>query len=93
MSDVVKTLEERGSKYGDFTDVSDTIQDLKGVMHNHPNWKKLSPDKKEALEMIQHKIGRILNGDPNYPDSWHDIGGYAKLAEERCGDETKVAHG
>ena len=32
--------------------------------------------------MILHKIGRILNGDPNYADSWHDIAGYAKLVED-----------
>lgn len=34
--------------------------------------------------MIAHKIGRILNGDPNYRDSWDDIAGYAKLAADRC---------
>jgi hypothetical protein len=33
--------------------------------------------------MIQHKIARILNGDPNYHDSWHDIGGYSKLVADR----------
>lgn len=29
-------------------------------------WQRLSPDKKEALEMIQHKIVRILNRDPEF---------------------------
>ena len=29
--------------------------------------------------MIQHKIGRILNGDPNYDDNWRDICGYSQL--------------
>jgi hypothetical protein len=24
-------------------------------------------------------VGRILNGDPNWSDSWHDIAGYAQL--------------
>jgi hypothetical protein len=37
----------------------------------------------EALEMIAHEIGRILNGDPNYADNWHDVGGYSKLVEDR----------
>lgn len=46
-------------------------------------WYNLDPDQKEALEMIAHKIGRILNGDPNYADSWHDIAGYAKLVDDR----------
>jgi len=44
----------------------------------------MSASHREALEMIAHKIGRILNGDPNYADSWHDIAGYAKLAETAC---------
>lgn len=33
--------------------------------------------------MIAHKLGRIINGDPNYSDSWHDIAGYAKLVADR----------
>lgn len=37
--------------------------------------------------MIQHKIGRVLNGDPNYDDNWIDICGYSKLiADELKGD-------
>jgi len=35
-------------------------------MYKSPNWEKLSDDKKEALEMTAHKIGRILNGDAEY---------------------------
>jgi hypothetical protein len=45
--------------------------------------KKLDDDQSEALEMIAHKIARILNGDPNYVDSWLDIAGYATLVAER----------
>jgi uncharacterized protein (UPF0297 family) len=51
-----------------------------------PNWKALADDQKEALEMTAHKIGRILNGDPNYIDSWTDIGGYIRLIEKRLMD-------
>lgn len=40
----------------------------------------------EALEMIAHKIARILNGDLSYPDSWHDIAGYALRVEARLRD-------
>lgn len=43
----------------------------------------LDPDQREALEMIAHKIARILNGDPNYADSWHDVAGYATLVADR----------
>ena len=76
-----KTLIERGSRYGKFADHATVTQRLKNVMHNSPNWTegKLTDAQKESLEMMAHKIGRILNGDPNYDDSWIDIEGYAKL--------------
>ncbi len=45
--------------------------------------KDLTDDQVEALEMVCHKIGRIVNGDPDYSDSWHDIAGYAKLVADR----------
>lgn len=51
------------------------------------SWYTLSVSHKEALEMIAHKIGRILNGDPNYDDSWIDVAGYAKLGEKECKNE------
>lgn len=77
-----KVLEERGSRYGDFPDHAKITQNIKRAMYASPNWPTLSDDKKEALEMIAHKIGRILNGDPDYADSWTDIVGYAKLVED-----------
>lgn len=76
-------LAERGSRYGKFTGHAKITQDLKLVMKNTGNWGKLANDQKEALEMVAHKIGRILNGDPNYDDSWIDIGGYTKLVADR----------
>jgi hypothetical protein len=78
------TLAERGSRYGSFNDHARITQDIKRVMQTTPNWStgRLSDHHIEALEMIAHKIGRILNGDPNYADSWHDIAGYAKLVED-----------
>ena len=73
------TLVERGNRYGEYAEHARITQNIKGAMIDSPNWKTLSPAQKEALEMIAHKIGRILNGDPNYLDSWHDIGGYNQL--------------
>ncbi|CAN8142662.1 DUF6378 domain-containing protein [uncultured Thiomicrorhabdus sp.] len=88
VNEVIETLEERGSRYGKFEDQALICQDLKTVMRLTPNWKALSPDQKEALEMIQHKVARILNGDPDYADSWHDISGYASLVDKRLGGES-----
>jgi len=81
--DVDKTLEERGKRYGKFTGHAAIAQDIKAIMMGTSKWYGLKPDQKEALDMIAHKIGRILNGDPDYHDSWHDIAGYAKLVEDR----------
>jgi hypothetical protein len=78
---IQEVLTERGSRYGEFSQHAFTAQELKAVMQDTDNWKsdKLSPYMKEALEMIQHKIARILHGDPSYKDSWVDITGYSTL--------------
>lgn len=76
------TLIERGSRYGEFPEHARITQNLKSAMVDSPKWTSLRPDQKEALEMVQHKIGRILNGDPDYHDSWHDIVGYTKLVAD-----------
>ena len=75
-----ETLNEREDRYGRFKDHSRISQNIKGAM-NDGKWDDLSSDKREALEMIAHKIARILNGDPSYIDNWHDISGYARLVE------------
>lgn len=77
------TLIERGTRYGDFSEHARITQNLKAVMADSINWDRLPDDMKEALEMVAHKTGRILNGDFNYHDSWHDIVGYAKLIADR----------
>ena len=79
--DIEKVLEERGKSYGEFVDHAFITQSIKSAMKDSNNWHKLSCDMKESLEMIAHKMGRILNGDHRYIDSWTDIVGYAKLVE------------
>ena len=80
---VETTLEERGARYGKFSGHASIAQNLKEVMRIHKGWRNLNASQREALEMIAHKIGRILNGDPNYADSWHDIAGYATLVDKQ----------
>ena len=81
--DISATLEERGSRYGIFSEHARITQSIKAAMADSPNWNRLAADQREALEMIAHKAGRILNGDPDYHDSWHDIIGYTKLVADR----------
>lgn len=88
--DIVATLTERGHRYGKFSGHAQVTQEIKRVMtrHAHATGRTFTDSQWEALEMIAHKIGRIVNGDPNYADSWVDIAGYAKLvADELQGVE------
>ncbi len=82
IKNVEETLEERGSTYGHFRTGAHIMQDLKYIARSTQGWNKMEPFQREALDMILHKIGRLLNGDPNHVDSWHDIAGYATLVEK-----------
>lgn len=72
-------LQERGKRYGKFKEHARITQNIKSAMVDSPNWATLPPEMKETLEMNAHKMGRILNGDPFYDDSWQDMIGYDKL--------------
>lgn len=78
-------LNERGSRYGSFVGHAGVTQAYKDftALELRNRDKTLAPDQQEALDMIFHKIGRIINGDPDYADSWIDIAGYAKLVADR----------
>jgi hypothetical protein len=82
---ITATLEERGDRYGIFMGHAEIAQQLKGTVHMYEGRRgcDLSPDQREALDMIMHKVARIINGDSNYVDSWIDIAGYAKLVADR----------
>lgn len=81
-SNIEDTLRDRGSKYGSFITHAQITQDLEDVMRDTAKWGSLTASQKECLHMIAHKIGRILNGDPAYVDSWTDIIGYTRLVEK-----------
>ena len=93
MADITETLQERGKRYGVFKGHAEITQALKRLIVLHTPTSRTLPgggtgpflaaDQQEALDMICHKIGRIINGDPDYADSWHDIAGYAQLVADR----------
>lgn len=83
MSTIDETLKQRQGVHGDFTDNGRVTDEFMAVMYDTPNWNNLAPHQRIALFMIAHKMARVLCGDPNFADHWHDIGGYAKCAEER----------
>ena len=74
-------LAERGKTHGDFKDHAKTAQKLKFTLREqNKDWQvDFSHTQQEALEMICHKIARIVAGNPNFVDHWRDIAGYATL--------------
>jgi hypothetical protein len=83
---ITDVLEERGKRYGTFKSHAAIAQELKQAIYRHMDKVSkvdLDADKLEALEMICHKIARIVNGDSDYVDSWVDIAGYAQLVADR----------
>ena len=76
MTDINNLLEERGKTHGDFRDHALITQTIKALYAG----KVLDSVQRESLDMIAHKIGRIIAGDPDHIDHWDDIAGYATLA-------------
>lgn len=73
---IEEILEERGKEYGEFLTQAEISQDLKSYIKPRGKFKDIE---REALEMICHKMARIINGNPHNIDSWKDIAGYAML--------------
>lgn len=85
-------LRKRGTTHGDFSEHARITQNLKAMAANGVNWKqsKLTSTQREAIDMILHKLGRIIAGDPNHRDHWDDIAGYARLASERTSEAAQM---
>ena len=83
MSAVDNTISTRKGEHGVYYDHATLSQDMKLAMYQSPKYLLLPPDVRESLEMIQHKIARVINGDHRHLDSWHDIQGYARLVEQK----------
>lgn len=85
MTDIQETLSERNLTHGSFIDNSRYSQFFKKIYNEacEERAKRMQPalrlEQREALEMIFHKIARILAGNNNEPDHWKDISGYSML--------------
>lgn len=81
MPELKETLKQRAKNHGDFHQVADMAQELKDTMRDGCNWatEEMHNVHYEALDMIASKMARILCGNPNEPDHWRDIAGYAML--------------
>lgn len=80
---------ERGKTHGSFEDHARITCELKAVFTAETYARKqrgqalLSHQQIEALDMIAHKIGGIIAGDPTFQDHWDDIAGYAHIANKK----------
>lgn len=86
---VKDTLAERCTTYGSFNDNARISQRLKRVVaeeleriHPSSNPSHLTYVQQEAIDVILSKISRVITGNPDYTDNFHDIAGYATLAEQ-----------
>lgn len=73
------TLNARQGTYGDYSDVAAITQSIMRIVESGASYEQMSDVQKTSLFMIANKMARIVNGDPAYDDSWHDISGYATL--------------
>lgn len=78
-------LNNRAKQYGKFIEGAEIMQMTKRLLHNYVEQRgtELAFDQLEAIDMIVHKLGRIVNGNPDKVDHWDDIAGYATLVSDR----------
>lgn len=88
MATTEEVLKERGNKYGSFDLHAKLTTALSDVFYAHmqqynpEGYKRITDSFREGTHMIFHKLGRVGNGDPLYPDNFVDIAGYAKLVAD-----------
>jgi hypothetical protein len=98
MSDLVGVLNERGTRYGPFIEQAYISQQLKKVVDNalavNPVYNNFGDVRaaviREGLDMILHKIARLVNGMPDDEDSWVDIAGYASITNRDLRKEDEI---
>lgn len=82
-------LQARGKIHGDFKDHARITSKLKDVLleecrdRNLRGQPPLTLEMRESLDMIMHKVGRIIAGKADHLDHWDDIAGYARLVGDR----------
>lgn len=76
-------VSDRKKTHGSWVEQSALAHSLKATVRsviNNRHYTSFTPSQLEALDMICVKISRIVTGNPDEPDHWNDIAGYALLA-------------
>lgn len=83
-----ETMDERGNRYGDFGEIARLSEKIQNLIFEQDERSfiesQMNPAQREAVRQISTKLARAACGDADYPDNWHDIQGYGRLAEEYC---------
>lgn len=86
MTSTEQLVADRKTTHGSFDDHARITQMLKAVIEAEKyersarGQRHLTPTQAESIDMILHKIGRIIAGEASFQDHWDDIAGYAKIA-------------
>ena len=79
---VAEVLKARSQRYGPYKVHAAAEQAIKRAMQSQPGWQNLNDVQQSVLDMVVHKIARILNGSADHADNWIDIAGYSKQTKE-----------
>ena len=79
--DVAATLAARGNVHGCWASNARVSTAIMRALAMGDGFDRLDDVSLAALVQIANKLCRIVSGDPTYGDHWHDIAGYATLAE------------
>jgi hypothetical protein len=87
VKDVDNTLDTREQEYGSYETLSELLEMIVDAYKCSNNYWRLAPYQRVSLYMDAMKTARILNGDYNKIDSWHDKAGYAELVVKQLKKE------
>lgn len=88
---VSRILAVRSDTHGDFSDNARIAQSAKELWRTTPNWHKMAPYQREAIDLLTIKLARILSGDYDCEEHWNDLAGYPSLVSGRLGEQRLAA--
>ena len=86
----MKVIEERSKVYGDFKDIAEVSQKIKDMYYLN-NAQELDPVINEGMDMIIHKLSRVICGGSRYIDNIRDIQGYCQLIIDYLENQSEEA--
>ena len=84
--DLTITFKQRSGTHGTFTENGRITMQMRELFRSAGNWQSLNSAQQLALDEMALKLARILStgADPKFKEHFHDLQGYAKLAEDAC---------